>query len=111
MSVNSSVEVMAFSRETRRRAGQSQRTGRGSTPPGPGGPRRPQNRGGCCLILIIAIIASIVYAFVQSYFFPKKSEPEAPKPQAAATMNIARLGAFLNTDEHRCARIYTDGVA
>ena len=64
MAICRAVSVTAFSRELRRRMGQSRRTGREFVPPGA---KRPRPRGSCCLILLLLIIALIVYAYLEGY--------------------------------------------
>ncbi len=69
-----------MTREMRRRTQEAQRSGRGFTPPGPGTPGRTRRGGGCCLIVILAIIALFVYAYVTSYVIKPKEDKEGMGP-------------------------------
>ncbi|MEN6521562.1 MAG: hypothetical protein ABFD46_10505 [Armatimonadota bacterium] len=74
--------ITTFSREERRRMSQSQRTGRGFTPPGPGQQRRSS---GCCLFLILLIAAIIIYAYIDAYWLAPQREQQQKKESSSVS--------------------------
>ena len=92
MAICGAVSVTAFSRELRRRMGQSRRTGREFVPPGA---KSPRPRVSCCLLLLLIVVALIAYAYLEGYVLrPRREKAEQSLAGPLAPEICSRAGAI-----------------